>query len=116
MEFNHDERVDACLSMLTIARSYFIVGAALATHYPTAELWEQAMNDGDILEALHDFTTVLDNIAREGEEEFDFLDMEAVTSLSEEHYEEAKQAVEHYADSLQIPADDLLVLLMESGA
>lgn len=116
MDFNkdNDSRMDSFLAMLTFVRSHFIVGAALAARFPTPEAWEEALNSGELLEALNDFNGVVEEISRVSSEELDFPDLEAITSLSEEHYEQAKETVENLAESLQIPADDLIVVLMES--
>lgn len=116
MDFNkdNDSRLDSYVAMLTFARSHFIVGAALAARFPTPQAWEEAMNGPNVLEVLTEFDSVVDEISRVSQEELDFPDLEAITTLSESHYEQAKGAVESLAEELQIPADDLIVVLMES--
>lgn len=106
----HDERLEEMLRTMTTARCTFIVGAALASKYPTDHDWEQALNSSVVLEALLALIQVWSDIESTSNEEY--LSPDAVLEISEQHYDRAIEALSELADHAQVSPDDLLMILI----
>lgn len=114
---SHDELqhyVNNSIGHLTFLRSQFIIGAALAAKYPTEDSWETACNDPTLVSALEDFHIVLMQLEQESEVDDRYLDETNVAELTSQSYERALEAVLGVSDALDVPAEDLVVMLLNN--
>ena len=93
---------------LTYLRSSYLIGEALANHYPTEDAWEEAVNNERFSDALGDFHTIVDDIEAETSDPLSLLE------LTDNHYGRAIDAVTDLADHLEVPATDLVHILINT--
>lgn len=109
----HETRVDEMIAHLTYIRSFILVGASLVEKYPTDKEWEDATNDPVILEGLQQLSMVLSDIENTANSD-EFLDIDDVLEMSEAHHDRALEALTTVSDLIDVPAEDLVVILTDS--
>lgn len=93
---------------LTYLRSSYLVGEALANHYPTEDAWEEAVNSPNFADSVGDFHLIVDDI------EAETSDPASLLELTDNHYGRAIDAVTDLADHLGVPAADLVHILINT--
>jgi len=98
---------------LSRLRSLMMVGAALVTKFPTDEDWWALTADLEYVESLNALAEVLNDIRQDAKVD-QAMNPEAVAEAAENHYGRALEAIELVAERLEVPAEDLLNVLISA--
>lgn len=98
---------------LSHLRSTLLVGAALVTQFPTDEDWWALTTDPEYIESLNALAEVINDI-RTDTLVTDSPSPELVADAADKHHARALEAIALVAERLQVPADDLLNVLISA--
>lgn len=93
---------------LSYARSLSVVGAALATAFPTAESWDTVRSSDEFIQEMNHLAEVFRGIR---ERVLSAESEEQLYSVITLEYDMATSAVIGFAEKYKIPVEDLVFLL-----
>lgn len=104
-----DEETIEGLSFLSYLRSAFIVGAALASKFPTEDEWQEAITDQEFIDAIAYTMEARREIVAEAEES-KVETVEELQQILEPHYDRMLGGLEDLAEELDVSVEDLLYI------
>jgi hypothetical protein len=103
----------AVMLHLSWLRSAVVVGLGLLAAHPTSDEWAAAMDDPEFQAEIAAYAGVMRDIRlrlKVGDE----MDLEALQGAADPHYGRALESLALTAERLEIPADDLLAVLVHA--
>lgn len=110
----HPDAVITVVRYLSHLRSGIMIGRALADHYPDEASWQTLLCGREFLELVDEIAAFVVDVRRAAAMMGNLADVAALQAAVEEEYPRALEAVAELAAVLQVPAEDLLQIVMEA--